>query len=168
VKLTLSLIAVMALSLSLNAPAKAQEPELFSYKWYRKDRVWSQYYCGGAYRPEGCDRWRRWRRWQWNYNQGVGEGPICHDSVRATGTQGESEESAYDRAVIAWQGQVQFLHGARYVVLKSARDATVTCAPSNIPDAIREKIGGTLYRCEIKARPCRQLPQKIDLGGGGR
>lgn len=39
--------------------AGASEPEPFTYKWYKQDRVWGQYYCHGEYRAEGC--WRRWR-----------------------------------------------------------------------------------------------------------
>lgn len=156
-----SLVAVV-LSALVAPVARAQEPEQFSYRWWKRDLYWKNYYCHGDYHPEGCERWRRWRRWQWN--QQPSEGPLCHDSVSATGAQGQTEQAAYDRAVIAWQGHVQFLHGARYTIIAAAKDATVNCAPSNVADAAREN-WGALYRCEIKARPCRQPPQKLDLRG---
>jgi hypothetical protein len=57
---TLAAFLVVALAFALwPLRAGASEPEQFTYRWYKQDRVWGQYYCQGEYRPEGC--WRRWR-----------------------------------------------------------------------------------------------------------
>lgn len=61
--------------------ARAGEPEQFSYKWWKQDAYWGQYFCGGKYRPEGCDGYRRWRRWQ-EYRRPAPDADIMKTQMR--------------------------------------------------------------------------------------
>lgn len=147
--------------------APAQEPQPFTYRWYKKDAYWSQFYCGGRYRPEGCNRYRRWRRHHRPtvYSNGASD-TYCHRLIEATGDQAQSKDSAENLALRTWQGRVRFHFGEKYLSFENARDKKITCSPSSVADTVGGKIQDKLlgishFRCELSARPCRAPARKL-------
>lgn len=139
--------------------AGASEPEPFTYKWYKNDLYYKHYFCGGRYRAEGCDRWR-WRKHHARHHRYVvPSDPTCHRLISATGGAAQTEESAKGRALLAWQAEVAFHFGDRYLGIDNAKDATIACAQAGVPDTVGSKIqdfiGVGHVRCHITARPCR-------------
>ncbi len=84
----------------------------------------------------------------------------CKPSVRVWGSQAQSEENAYERALTSWTGAVRFQYGEVYINFALAEDIKKLCTPSSISDTItsklQEKVFSTEYfRCEVQATPCR-------------
>jgi hypothetical protein len=158
----LAVAALVAFAwIMLTMPARAEWPHnAFSCKSYRADLIWREWAL------ENCPRYRRrhWRvRAQAHWKAPAYDGAVCHGSIIITGDQAHTTKDATANAVLAWQGRVRFRYGERYIDMGSAKDATVVCAQSSVPDAFRDKAGATLYRCELQARPCRATAKKMGV-----
>jgi hypothetical protein len=156
--LALSLTAILAVILT--PPAGARDPEPFTYKWYKNDLYYKHYFCGGRYRAEGCDNWRWRRHYRRTRHVPYASGDaLCHRMISATGGAAQSEESAKSRALLAWQAEVSFHFGDRYLSIERAKDATIACAQAGVPDTVGSKIQDMIgvghVRCHVVARPCR-------------
>jgi hypothetical protein len=147
--LALSLTAILAVLLS--PPAGADWPaDAFSCRAYRADLVWQSWarrHCRGH-------RWRYHARHTRHVPYASGDA-LCQPVVPATGEQAQSEGNAYESAITAWRGEVRFLYGERFSDISKSRGLDKTCAPSSVPDSLRDKANPPLYRCRISARPCR-------------
>jgi hypothetical protein len=135
-------------------PAKAEWPrDAFTCKSYRADLYWQRW------AREHCPSYRHktWHRRRWTAPRYVAPrgDALCQRVVPATGEQAQSEDSAYESAVTSWRGEVRFLYGERYSDVKNARDLDRVCAPSSVPDSVRDRTLAPLFRCRLTARPCR-------------
>ena len=146
-----TLLALLLLTLSIGT-AKAEWPQnAFSCASYRQDlywQTWARRHC-----PDW--RWRQWRRWKAHHVPYASGDALCQPVVEATGDQAQSENAAWENALIAWKGRVRFRYGERFTDFAKARMPSRVCAPSSVADSGRDKAFSQLYRCEIGARPCR-------------
>lgn len=160
IRITAAAIAAV-LTLAIG-PASAQEAwtdHAFTCRAYRADLYWHRW------AREHCRDYRwRWRRYHRSHQwQPVNpDGVVCHGFVPAVGEQAQSEEAAWEAAIVAWRGRVRWLHGERFTDHQAARNLIKACAPSSVPDAYRDQKLPPLYRCEMQARPCRAVPRKVD------
>lgn len=160
-------IAILASLAALNLPAHAEWPaDAYTYRGLKNDLYWGRYHCGGRYREEGCDAWRRrqrYARYRHRRHRAVAPrdpGAVCHPLTAATGEQAQSEDSAQTLALRSWQGRVRFHYGERFIALETARDVRIACSPSSVADTVGGKLQDKLlgishFRCEISGRPCR-------------
>jgi hypothetical protein len=135
-------------------PAGAEWPnDAFSCRALRQDLYWHNWarrHCRGY----------NWRKYHARHHRYVAPSdPTCHRLISATGGAAQSDESAKSRALLAWQAEVAFHFGDRYLNISEAKDATIACAQAGVPDTVGSKIqdfiGVGHVRCHITARPCR-------------
>ena len=89
-------------------------------------------------------------------------GNECRDRRRVVGDQGLSTALAQGQADKAWQQDVRFYMGERFMDIKNAEGVRYECSRSSVG----ETLGQTFHRCEVSARPCRA--QKIEQEGERR
>jgi hypothetical protein len=75
----------------------------------------------------------------------------CIDTQRGVGTQWANEGGAEEAARKDWMETVRFDHGEKYMDITFAKDYRHRCSRSSVG----EVAGNVLYRCEVKARPCK-------------
>jgi len=93
-------------------------------------------------------------------------GPLCQSLVVATGERAQSEEAALNKALSAWQQQVQFRFGESYTGFHLAKRPERLCAPAGLADTLTGKImqkglGINHWRCELRGYPCRERPESM-------
>jgi len=72
----------------------------------------------------------------------------CKEAVVETGAQWPFENMARNSAKNDWVQKVRFLHGELYIDINKAKNVKYRCNPTGV-------LG--LIRCEISARPCKEL-----------
>lgn len=72
----------------------------------------------------------------------------CRDTVTETGAQWPFEGMARNSARNDWIQKVRFMHGELYIDIARAKNVKYRCTPTGV-------LG--LTRCEVSARPCREL-----------
>ena len=75
----------------------------------------------------------------------------CQPPVRGLGTQWVGNQGALDAAKKDWMERVRYDLGESYLDMANAADETHRCGRVSIGEAL----GQVMYRCEIKARPCK-------------
>ena len=77
--------------------------------------------------------------------------PTCLDTFRGVGTQWPTQSGAEEAAKKDWAETVRYDYGERFMDIDHAKDYRHACSRSSVG----EIAGSVLYRCEVKARPCR-------------
>jgi hypothetical protein len=72
----------------------------------------------------------------------------CRDTVVETGAQWPFEGMARNSARNDWIQKVRFMHGELFIDIAKAKNVKYRCTPTGV-------LG--LIRCEVSARPCREL-----------
>ena len=140
-----SAIVAIALWLAMTWPAGAHEPERFTYRWYKNDAYWKNYYCGGRYRPGGCDRYRQRRYYRPRHVVSH-----CKPRVRIVGWEANSYKGAQTYGERAWFFAVRHDHGAKYANLDRAKSVQFKCDPSTVTQVAKR----ILWICVVEAVPC--------------
>jgi hypothetical protein len=135
----------------ITAPANAEDPEQFTYKWYKRDLYWQRYFCGGEYRPNGCERHWRWRparyySHRWRYTQPS----RCKLNVRVIGSEANTKSGAQVYGERSWFIAVRHDYGVKYSNLDRAKDVRIICDPSTITQFAKR----VLWICVVSAVPC--------------
>ena len=89
-------------------------------------------------------------------------GSECRDRKRVVGDQHLTVAGAQGQADKAWQQDVRFYLGERFMDVKNAEGVRYECSRSSVG----ETLGQILHRCEVSARPCRA--PKIEQEGERR
>ncbi|NJO22025.1 MAG: hypothetical protein HC868_02580 [Sphingomonadales bacterium] len=93
----------------------------------------------------------------------------CKPPLARTGGEAFDEDNAKQRADLAWQEEVRFLWGERYMDVANAQRARYECSRSSTNESwigkAGERIAGDAAvkkRCRITALPCRGERDKAD------
>lgn len=78
--------------------------------------------------------------------------------VRGLGTQWIGKEGALGAAKKDWMERVRFDLGEKYLDLDNAKDFLATCSRVSIG----EIAGQVMYRCEMRARPCKGSLEQVE------
>ena len=93
----------------------------------------------------------------------------CKPPLARTGGEAFDEDNAKQRADLAWQEEVRFLWGERYMDVSNAQRARYECSRSSTNESwigkAGERIAGDAAvkkRCRLTALPCRGDRDKAD------
>ena len=93
----------------------------------------------------------------------------CKPPLARTGGEAFDEDNAKQRADLAWQEEVRFLWGERYMDVSNAQRVRYECSRSSTNESwigkAGERIAGDAAvkkRCRITALPCRGERDKAD------
>jgi len=148
--------SVAALSLTAllpSHPTSAQE----GYVWHYRPNKPAYY---KPYKPSSSYSTYR-RKHEHDYEYGD-RAPDCKPPLSRAGTEAFDEDNAKQRADLAWQEEVRFLWGERYMDVSHARRVAYECSRSSTNESwigkAGERIAGDAAvkkRCRITAQPCR-------------
>jgi len=81
---------------------------------------------------------------------------VCRPYISVVGSQYVTKNGAEDSAVKAWQEQVRYEHGERFMSWESADKQQVRCVRSSVGELGSKALDMTVkfYRCEVKGKPC--------------
>lgn len=81
---------------------------------------------------------------------------VCRPYISVVGSQYVTTQGAEDSAIKAWQEQVRYEHGERFMNWESADKQQVRCVRSSVGELGSKALDMTVkfYRCEVKGRPC--------------
>lgn len=89
-------------------------------------------------------------------------GSECKPSLARAGSEAFDEDNAREKADLAWQEEVRFLWGERFMDVSNARRVTYECSRSSTNESWIGKAGERIAgdnavkkRCRITALPCR-------------
>ena len=135
------------------------KPRVYSYQRRHRDHDHDKYD-----RYDKHDRYDKFDK----YDRGD-RGPECKPALARTGTEAFDEDNAKQRADLAWQEEVRFLWGERYMDVGNAQRVTYECSRSSTNESwigkAGERIAGDAAvkkRCRINALPCRGDRDKAD------
>jgi hypothetical protein len=77
----------------------------------------------------------------------------CLERVTVVGSQWAGEEGAEESAQKAWMEQVRWNDGEAWMDIKNVEGYAKRCARSSVGEVLNQ----VLHRCEISARPCREV-----------
>jgi hypothetical protein len=80
----------------------------------------------------------------------------CRSYIAVVGSQYVTKNGAEDSAIKAWQEQVRYEHGERFMAWESASKQQVRCVRSSVGELGSKALDMTVkfYRCEVKGKPC--------------
>ena len=94
-------------------------------------------------------------------------GPECKPALARTGTEAFDEDNAKQRADLAWQEEVRFLWGERYMDVGNAQRASYECSRSSTNESwigkAGERIAGDAAvkkRCRLTRAPVPWRPRQ--------
>lgn len=81
---------------------------------------------------------------------------VCRPYIAVVGSQFVTKNGAEDSAIKAWQEQVRYEHGERFMNWDGADKQQVRCVRSSVGELGSKAFDMTVkfYRCEVKGRPC--------------
>lgn len=156
--------AVSAAAITLTALLPNSQPlAQDGYAWHYRPHTKSVYepHRPRYQRPRVYGYQRRHDHDHDKYDRGD-RGPECKPALARTGTEAFDEDNAKQRADLAWQEEVRFLWGERYMDVSNAQRVSYECSRSSTNESwigkAGERIAGDAAvkkRCRINALPCR-------------
>jgi hypothetical protein len=155
-------VSVAALSLTALLPSTTSTAQE-GYTWHYRPHTRAYY---EPHKPRYAQRVyssrRKYHNHDHDYERDYDRAPDCKPPLSRAGTEAFDEDNAKQRADLAWQEEVRFLWGERYMDVSHARRVAYECSRSSTNESwigkAGERIAGDAAvkkRCRITAQPCR-------------
>ena len=170
----LGLVSVAAISLTVLLPFASSNAGDDGYVWHYRPHTKSVY---EPYKPR-YDRVYSYRRRHHDHDRDRDRDYVddkfdrdreCKPPLARTGGEAFDEDNAKQRADLAWQEEVRFLWGERYMDVSNAQRVRYECSRSSTNESwigkAGERIAGDAAvkkRCRLTALPCRGERDKAD------
>ena len=132
------------------------------YQWHRYQvwRNWKRRQAQAQLRERVREPTRVYAYQRYDDDERYRTGNECRDRRRVVGDQGLSTALAQGQADKAWQQDIRFYLGERFMDIKNAEGVRYECSRSSVG----ETLGQTFHRCEVSARPCRAPKIEAETG----